>query len=405
MFPALHVPTLLLATALVVAVAGFLLTVSSGRGVANRAFALWGVAMLVGAFGLSAMAAVPALGDGAQAIAHLVGTAAILLGTALSWSAARRFRGRTVMPGLVLLGPASYLGSAIGHETESTISTSIALLAGGIYTLAAARQLWRTRNVKLHARDAALVLLAVHGVIYLARGVSLALFPGHPALESPAVSAALLMESLLQTVAMALLLLAMMKEAALGQSLAEARHLALVDGLTGLGNRRHFDETLDYESSLAQRESRPLALLMIDADHFKRINDTFGHQRGDQCLRAIAQAIRSALRRPRDTVSRFGGEEFAVLLPDTEENGARAVAATIHAAVERLQLEHPGNPSGRATVSIGIGLQVPGRGSGRPVTLVRASDRALYVAKERGRNRTELEGEAAPPIPAGRSVA
>lgn len=412
MFP-LHVPTLLLATALVVAVAGFLLTVSSDRNVASRAFALWGSAMLVGASGLSALAAAPLLdgagigvgpGGGLGGAVQLAGTAAILLGTALSWSAARRFRGRPVMPGLVLLGPAAYLGSAIGRDAGSTISTSVALLTGSVYTLAAARQLWRTRTVKLRSRDAALVLLAVHGMIHLARGASLVLLPDHPALHSPAISAALLLETLLHTVAMALLLLAMMKEVSLGQSLAEARHLALLDGLTGLGNRRYFDDALDYESSLAQRESRPLALLMIDADYFKQINDVFGHQRGDQCLRAIAQAIRSGLRRPRDTVSRFGGEEFAVLLPDTDENGARAVAATIHAAVERLNLEHPGTPTRRATVSIGIGLQVPGRGSARPITLVRASDRALYAAKARGRNRTEFTGEPGPPIPAGRTV-
>jgi diguanylate cyclase (GGDEF)-like protein len=175
-------------------------------------------------------------------------------------------------------------------------------------------------------------------------------------------------------------------KAALESSNAALTSLAFNDGLTGLANRRHFEKALHREWRIARR-SGALALVMIDADHFKQYNDLYGHPAGDQCLRTIARAIESGLRRPGDLAARYGGEEFAVLLPATDLAGARAVAETIRAAVQDAKLEHRGNPAGIVTISAGVCTLVPTAAANNPLALVREADRALYAAKAEGRNR------------------
>jgi diguanylate cyclase (GGDEF)-like protein len=173
----------------------------------------------------------------------------------------------------------------------------------------------------------------------------------------------------------------------LRDSLARADKLASLDSLTGVANRRTLDTRLDEQWDLAARHQSPLALLMIDADHFKEFNDRLGHQAGDACLRAIAAAMSRRVSRPADVVARFGGEEFAVLLPDTPLEGARHVAEIIRTAVEQLAIAHPGKSDpAHVTVSIGCAALVPPPGSGAGV-LVELADRALYEAKRSGRDR------------------
>lgn len=175
--------------------------------------------------------------------------------------------------------------------------------------------------------------------------------------------------------------------------------LVVVDALTGIANRRRFDELLTTEWRRALREGSRLSLLLIDADHFKRYNDTYGHVRGDSCLKQIAEAALDVVLRPGDLVARYGGEEFAVVLPGTDETGAKAVAEDICQAVRNRQLPHEGNAPGIVTVSVGVATMIPQRGK-TSQDLIEAADQALYRAKGRGRNRVVSGTSAKPDTPA-----
>lgn len=163
--------------------------------------------------------------------------------------------------------------------------------------------------------------------------------------------------------------------------------LSRTDGLTGLSNRRMLDEALLREWRRAQRAGIPLSLLFIDIDRFKNYNDRYGHQAGDDALAAVAQAVGQAIRRPGDIAARFGGEEFVVILPDTDLGGTLAVAAAIHDAVRALRIVHEG--SEHAVVTVSIGAACSNADDGRDTAaLLKAADEALYTAKSGGRNRT-----------------
>jgi diguanylate cyclase (GGDEF)-like protein/PAS domain S-box-containing protein len=165
---------------------------------------------------------------------------------------------------------------------------------------------------------------------------------------------------------------------------------AMFDGLTGIHNRRAFDEAIARESRIALRDGLPLSLILIDIDHFKLLNDHYGHQLGDDCLRAVASSIRASVKRSQDFVARYGGEEFAALLPATDMAGAAIVANEIRAAVEDLKIPNAGNVSaGRViTVSCGVSTSLCRRGGTveLPAGLVSVADSALYKAKSKGRN-------------------
>jgi diguanylate cyclase (GGDEF)-like protein/PAS domain S-box-containing protein len=174
--------------------------------------------------------------------------------------------------------------------------------------------------------------------------------------------------------------------------------LARIDGLTGITNRRAFDEALDAEFRRSVRNGTPLSLLLIDVDHFKAFNDAYGHPEGDDCLKAVAKVLTNVLNRPGDLAARYGGEEFAAILPDTDAEGATTIAETIRAAVEGLAIPHIGGGTGIVTASIG-GSGHTGEGSVTSVeTLVQEADNALYAAKAAGRNRVVMSrGEEWPP--------
>lgn len=161
--------------------------------------------------------------------------------------------------------------------------------------------------------------------------------------------------------------------------------LAVVDALTGIANRRRFDEVLSQEWRRGIREAKPLSLLLLDVDFFKRYNDHYGHVRGDSCLKQIAEAALDVVSRPADLIARFGGEEFAIVLPNTPRAGACEVAEQVRAMVEHRALAHIGNPYGVVTVSIGCATMVPQRGM-NSLRLIEIADQALYNAKHKGRN-------------------
>lgn len=173
---------------------------------------------------------------------------------------------------------------------------------------------------------------------------------------------------------------------ALTQANIQLEVMSRTDGLLGIANRQCLNERLDQEWRRAKRERTPLALLMLDADYFKRYNDTYGHQAGDHCLQAIAQSALSALHRPADLLARYGGEEMAILLPNTELEGACTVAANIAAQVSAMHIPHGASPvADHVTVSIGVTSMIPDQAA--PLDrLIAAADRALYQAKEGGRN-------------------
>jgi diguanylate cyclase (GGDEF)-like protein len=188
----------------------------------------------------------------------------------------------------------------------------------------------------------------------------------------------------------------------------ELRRISNTDVVSGVANRRRFDESMEHEWRRARRYGDPVALLMVDVDHFKPYNDRYGHPAGDACLRLVAQAMVGASLRAADLVARYGGEEFVVLLPLTRRRGAEYVANNILYAVEALNIAHETSPTARhVTVSIGIGCYDDESASwvsptadsrlvnGRPqgysaVDLVRCADKALYSAKNAGRAKARL---------------
>jgi diguanylate cyclase (GGDEF)-like protein/PAS domain S-box-containing protein len=170
--------------------------------------------------------------------------------------------------------------------------------------------------------------------------------------------------------------------------------LATSDGLTGLANRRHFDERLQEEWARAKRDGTPLSLLLIDVDHFKKFNDQYGHQAGDACLRSLARVLADQAQRPADLAARYGGEEFVLLLPNTDAEGCEQVGQKVREALREFGMLHALNPpSKRVTVSLGGATNLPASGSAECTSLIEAADRALYTAKDSGRDRLVMSGQ------------
>lgn len=178
----------------------------------------------------------------------------------------------------------------------------------------------------------------------------------------------------------------------------QLRQLASTDGLTGLFNRMRLDQALEREWRRAHRSGQPLSLVMLDVDHFKRFNDHYGHPEGDRCLQAVAGVLKQLCRRPADLAGRFGGEEFALLLPDTDDAGAEHMAQLVLQEVQAMALEHADSPTATTvTVSVGLATWFPVRAPRTPLTsmepaagiaaLLDEADRGLYRAKREGRAR------------------
>jgi diguanylate cyclase (GGDEF)-like protein len=168
----------------------------------------------------------------------------------------------------------------------------------------------------------------------------------------------------------------------------ELSRLSFVDGLTGITNRRGFDDYLAREWKRATRTGASLGLILVDVDHFKAFNDRYGHLAGDDCLKQVAQTLAANTRRPADLAARYGGEEFAVVLPDTDALEATFVAESLRAGVEALHVRHEASStSDHVTISLGVAACVPAPGDSTQ-SLLDAADQALYAAKRRGRNQS-----------------
>ncbi|SHH18987.1 GGDEF domain-containing response regulator [Desulfosporosinus lacus] len=169
------------------------------------------------------------------------------------------------------------------------------------------------------------------------------------------------------------------------------QRLSFLDGLTGIANRRFFDQELLQESRRAKREKTPLSLIMLDIDYFKAFNDTYGHIKGDDCLREVASILKKTLKRPGDIPARYGGEEFAVILPNTDDVGAEIIAKELRYCIEQARIAHINSPcADYVTVSLGVVTGFSEQAK-TPKELILAADRALYRSKHEGRNRLNVE--------------
>lgn len=341
----------------------------------------WGSAMLIGAAGMAVLGAAREW----VSLANGVANALFLGATGVSWTATRLFVGQRPRPLLVLAGPVLWMAS-VPWQDGSGIWLSVVCLIGVAYTIANGMELWSGRAEPLPSRNLALAMIAIHSAFFLGRAAQAAL-TDMPGPREETISIVLLIESLLHTNGMAFLLLAMTKERVQRRATAQLRELSLRDGLTGIGNRRSFDARLAAEVRRAARNGTSVSLLLADVDLFKAYNDRFGHPAGDDCLRAIAGALVAAARRPGDQAFRYGGEEFAVLLPDSDEAAALAVADRMQAMVRALNIPHA---TGYGIVTISLGVATRRAGPGTAAELLTSADSALYSAKAAGRDRVMI---------------
>lgn len=173
----------------------------------------------------------------------------------------------------------------------------------------------------------------------------------------------------------------------LAESNAILQRLSTLDGLTGIANRRHFDEILMHEWKIGLRENRMLSVILLDIDFFKKFNDGYGHQGGDDCLKEVAKTLSDTLHRPGDFIARYGGEEFVAILPNTDGKGAAVIAEQMRANIEARNITHAFSAvADHVSISLGVAAMKPDSSSS-PEALVAKADEALYKAKEQGRNR------------------
>ena len=379
----LDVNTLFMVTIYVEAILGLLLLFAWVQNTAIHAVAWWGFAHLIRA---ASVVLFGMYGTAPDLITIDLANALLFTSFAVTWTGARVFDGRPVEPVYLVTGAVLWLlvcrlpVLADALDARSLIATGIITT----YTWLTAYEFWQGRGEPLVSRWPAIFMLFAHGALFLLRTPLVAALPFAPSnrMLGSVWLTVLSFEALLFTISIAFILLAMAKER------TELRHrtAAMVDPLTGIANRRSF---LQDAAQLAKRYAanpRPTAVLLIDLDHFKSINDRFGHALGDRALEVFAEAARQSLRSS-DLLGRLGGEEFAALLSDTSREKAMMVAERIRETFAKAAREVDGRPV-CATVSIGL-VHCQDAGFDVAEQLAQA-DQALYFAKERGRNRVEV---------------
>jgi len=338
------------------------------------ALALWGVGLICVSTGVALVIMRAPVID---VWTIYVGPPITYLGYGLMWCGARSFEGRRPLYGWALAGAAAWLFAAQfdGFVAALTLRMSAGSLVIAAYTLAAAFEYWHARDKELISRWPAIVLLLFHAVFFAGRAVLVdqVPFPGGAAPPDPSWPYAGSVFILLHYFCMAFLVMNMAKERAELQQ----RKTALVDPLTGAANRRAFFESGERLLRRTAADSQSAAVLLLDLDLFKQVNDTFGHQTGDRVLCAFCETATAVLR-PTDVFARLGGEEFACLLPGVSGAEALRIAERVRVDFERRQA---------ATVSIGVATT--SEAAPDLTALIAAADRALYQAKAMGRNRVE----------------
>jgi diguanylate cyclase (GGDEF)-like protein len=381
----LDIHTLFMVTIYVEAILGILLLFAWAQNMAIRAVCWWGFAHLIRTASLVLFGL---YGSAPDLITIDLANALLFTAFAATWTGTRVFDGRPVEPVYLVAGAVTWLLICRAPIPAEAIEVR-ALIASGIittYTWLTAYEFWRGRAEQLVSRWPAIFMLFAHGALYLLRTPLIAFLPRSLSSSSQMYDSVWLtvlsFEGLLFTISIAFILLAMAKER------TELRHrtAAMIDPLTGIANRRSFLHDADEAAKRHAARPHPAAVLLIDLDRFKSINDGFGHAIGDRVLEAFAQSAQEILR-PADLFGRLGGEEFAAVLVDVSCERACEIAESLRerfALAARSVDEH----AVAGTVSIGI-AHCDG-----PVLDVRQllaqADRALYIAKENGRNRVQL---------------
>ncbi len=379
----LDLNTLFMVTIYVEAILGLLLLFAWVQNTQIQAVAWWGFAHLMRA---GSVALFGLYGSAPSFITIDLANALLLTAFAVTWTGARVFDGRQVEPVYLVTGAVIWLLVCRLPGIEDTMGLR-ALVASGIitgYTWLTAFEFWRGRSEQLVSRWPAIFMLFAHGALFLLRTPLMARLPWSPTdgVNGSVWMTVLSFEALLFTISIAFILLAMAKER------TEFRHrtAAMVDPLTGIANRRSFLQDAQAVAQSYSSNPRPTAVLVIDLDHFKSVNDRFGHAIGDRVLEIFADSMREFIRSS-DLIGRLGGEEFAAILRDTGKEKAVAAAERLRECFAREAQDVDGRPV-CATVSIGV---VHYDGPALDVAeLLAQADQALYFAKERGRNRVEL---------------
>lgn len=379
----LDINTLFQVTIYVEAILGLLLLFVWAQNTAIRAVAWWGFAHLLRAASVMLFGMYGSVPD---LISIDLANAFLFTAFALTWTGARIFDGRPAEPVYLVTGAVLWLLVCRLPILETAIDARVLVCSGIVttYTWLTAYEFWRGRDEQLVSRWPAIFMLFAHGALFLLRTPLLAVLPWSPTNQvfGSVWLTVLSFEALLFTISIAFIMLAMAKER------TELRHktAALVDPLTGVANRRSF---LQDSGALAKRHlahPKPVAVMLVDLDHFKSINDRFGHAAGDRVLEVFAETARMHVR-PGDLLGRLGGEEFAIVLYDIAADNSLALAEQLRGAFEQATKDVEGLPI-NATLSVGLVY------SESPVldvsSLLAQADQALYFAKERGRNRIEV---------------
>ena len=377
----LHIPTLLMVAVFVFCLMGLLTVHAWSRG-REPTLGYLGSMLLLAALGTGLLVV---RGVGMDYVALVIGNVVLLLSAAMNWTAMRAFVHRKPnLPGM-FAGCGVWLLMCLVPQFYGSLSARVTLysLLAATYGVLSALELWRKRDTLDVAYTPALVLTLWHTGFYVIRAFT---DPGLPIKnaqlsggEGVPIFSFMLFESMLYAIGIAYVTLAMVKER------AELRFKAAAfsDALTGIGNRRAF--MLKGEKLLADstRRQQNVALLLCDLDHFKRLNDSFGHPMGDQALIAFAQVTQAILCKG-DVFARIGGEEFACLLAESDDAAAFDVAERIRRAFAQLDLLAPG------FLSVSIGIVTTSQGGHDLSHLLSLADQALYLAKAQGRNRVQV---------------
>jgi diguanylate cyclase (GGDEF)-like protein len=380
----LDVNTLFVVTIYVEAILGLLLLFAWVQNTSIHAVAWWGFADLLRA---GSIALFGTYGTAPDLISIDLANVLLFTAFALTWTGARVFDHRRPLPILMFAGAALWLvvgrlpSVASSWEMRALLSSSIVTA----YTWATAYEFWRGRSEPLVSRWPAIFMLFAHGALYLLRTPFGAMLSASPANNSAYESVwltVLSFEALLFTISIAFILLAMAKER------TEYRHktAALVDPLTGISNRRAFLQDSELQLKRQASDPRPMAVMLLDLDNFKSINDRFGHAVGDRVLQVFAEAAGNCMRRT-DLFGRLGGEEFAALLVDAPRDRALSVANKIRRSFADATHEVDGR---LVTATVSIGVVITYDAVLDVSALLAQADHALYRAKDNGRNRVEL---------------
>ena len=371
----LDLPTLSLVAICIAGLLGLFLIIDWMQQRNVRALAWWGSAYLIGASGM-------ALGTMPTPVIQLppiVPGALTFLACGMIWNGVRLFQGRRVLPFATFIGAALWLGiGQIPGALDDGRGPVLGALIVPVYTFFIAIELWRERRRTRYSRAAAIVVPCLHAGIFLVPLVMRALLPaGHDTIWLTVFT----LETILYAVGTAFIVMLMVKD----HHVHVYRTAACTDHLTGLLSRRAFMDNALTLCARQTKRSEPVAMLLFDLDHFKAINDRFGHAAGDHVLRLFGQVVRASTRAD-DIIGRFGGEEFIAIVPGGLESATK-IAERVRSGFEASGLT-VGTHSVGATVSIGAAISYD------PVTsidsLIASADAALYRAKHDGRNRVHI---------------